>query len=79
MWSMENPYLAEKDNSNSTSLALADLAAQATKQGLDVLPRDVAAGWVSEDGRKSALVCALHERNGTTDGYQAPRARFSDA
>ena len=76
---MEYPHLAEQDNSNTTALALADFGAQRAKEGFDVLPCYVGAGWVSEDRFKGALVCALHRMDGTTDRYHKLSATRSDA
>jgi len=59
---MKDPDLFEEDDSHTAAFALADLTAQSLKQGFDVLPGNIGAGWVSEDRFKRAPVLAFHVR-----------------
>ena len=57
---MEDPYLAEEHDRDTTALALGDVCAEAAQQCFDVLPGDVCAGWMGEDCFESPLMGALH-------------------
>ena len=66
---MKDSHFTEQDHSDAASFALADFRPKLPKEGLDVLPLDVCAGWVSEDCVERALMLPLHEFYGTTKEY----------
>ena len=51
--------LLEKVDGDATALSLGDLSAKSNEESLDVLPGDVRAGWVGEEGFESLAVTAL--------------------
>ena len=57
---MKDPHFAEQDDCHPASLALADLCAEFAKEGLYVLPIQVGAGRMSEQGFQRALVLPIH-------------------
>ena len=59
---MKHPNFLEQEDSNATTLSLADLAAQFCEKRFNIAPLDVSAGWMSKDQFESALVPSLHGR-----------------
>lgn len=57
---MEDAHLVEQHNSNAAAFAFADFGAEPAEQGFNVLPSDVRAGRVCEDGFQRPLMRALH-------------------
>jgi hypothetical protein len=52
--------LAEEVDCDAASFSLGDLGAETYEECFDVLPRDVRAGRMGEDGFKGLSVAALH-------------------
>ena len=59
---MEDAYFVEQKNGDTTTFTFTDFGAEATEEGLDVLPGNVGAGWVREDCFECSLMSALHGR-----------------
>jgi len=68
---MKDPDLSEQHDCNPAASPVADLRPKLHKQGLDVSPRQIAAGGAGENQLKGALVPALHAINSTTRRYHA--------
>lgn len=67
--------LLEEVDGDATALSLGDLSAKPIEESLNILPGDIRAGWVGEDGFESLAVAALHgpivPRSGTGIGPDA--------
>ena len=57
---MEDANLVEKHDCDATTFAFADFGSKSAQECFDVLPGDVRAAWVCEDGFQCLLVRALH-------------------
>jgi len=75
---VKHPNFLKQEDSHTTTLSLADLAAQFCEERFHVAPLDVATGWVSKDQFEGALVPSLHGRmvpqlgtTGEAEGLQA--------
>jgi len=72
---MKHTHLLEEVDRYATTLSLRHVGPQPDQEGFDVLPGDVRAGRVGEQGFESLAVAALHEaivpRFGTDTGSEA--------
>lgn len=62
VWPVKYPNFLKQDDSDTTTLSLADLGAQFCEQRFDIAPLDVPARGASEDQFEGALVPSLHAR-----------------